>query len=467
MKDSLFLNAWSKCLTFDFGTTGFCRVLTFLLNKPIAIWTKGYERYRSTFSKSFFIRCFEWLLDRLVYVNCGLLLLLLITPHHYWNNVYCVLIAAMMTVLLAFRGIFKGESPFRVNRLGMLFFLFATYIVASIFFTQDLMVGVRQGLFYFSSFLIALNLVSSVKDMEDMKKVMGTLFIGCVFIGLYGVYQSIVGVPFEIAFTDLEINEGLPGRVFSTMENPNNLAEVLTLLLPLCIALILNLKKVRYQLLLSCMLLPALYVLLLTGSRSGWGAFAVAVFVCALLKDKRLLLAFIFCAVLAFISLPTVSPSTYKRVRTIFNKEDNSKKYRNIIYKTTKAMIRENYFLGIGQGVTNFTRNIANHYDFGPKPPVHSHNIYLQIWLESGVIALALFILYILNLMARAIYLRIKTTNEKQANILIALLSGIVGILVIGIVDYIWFYPRIMILFFSICALLSSALYLDQEKGEK
>ena len=50
--------------------------------------------------------------------------------------------------------------------------------------------------------------------------------MGITFVGLYAILQRIKGVPVNPAQTDLSVNVGMPGRVYSTMENPNNLGQV-------------------------------------------------------------------------------------------------------------------------------------------------------------------------------------------------------------------------------------------------
>ncbi|MCQ2748924.1 MAG: O-antigen ligase family protein [Clostridia bacterium] len=118
--------------------------------------------------------------------------------------------------------------------------------------------------------------------------------------------------------------------------------------------------------------------ILLTGTRSGWGALGFAALLFILLWDVRIVPIFLICCALAFAALPTVSPQIYKRVMTIFMSSDHSMSYRDTIMNATMPILKENLISGIGLGSANFSRYLANNYEFELTPP-HSHNVFVQV----------------------------------------------------------------------------------------
>ena len=105
------------------------------------------------------------------------------------------------------------------------------------------------------------------------------LYAAVMVTAAYAVVQRIMGVEVNASLTDLALNEGVPGRVYSTLDNSNNYAEFLVLFTPLCAAWAINLKDVRARFVFSCALALPMLALVMTYSRSGWLSFMLAVLV--------------------------------------------------------------------------------------------------------------------------------------------------------------------------------------------
>ena len=110
-----------------------------------------------------------------------------------------------------------------------------------------------------------------------------------LLMGVAAVCQRIMGVAADPSLTDLANNAGMPGRVFSTFENPNNYAEAIVLLLPLCLSycFMVEERKPRGRLL-AGLLIPLL-ALVMTYSRSSWVSFLLVVVLIVFLLDRRFL----------------------------------------------------------------------------------------------------------------------------------------------------------------------------------
>ena len=92
---------------------------------------------------------------------------------------------------------------------------------------------------------------------------------------------------------------------------------------------------------------------------------------------------------------------------------------------------------------------------------VHAHNIYLQIADEMGIFGVIAFV----GSMVSGIKSGIKAVARKRADgehrlIISGLVSGLAGVLLNGLVDYPWSYPRVMVIFWIVFALLLSGIKL-------
>jgi len=126
--------------------------------------------------------------------------------------------------------------------------------------------------------------------------------------------------------------------------------------------------------------------------------------------------------------------------------------YRKKIMTATLPVLKENAITGIGMGGTNFSRHIANNYEFNVSAPPHSHNVYTQIWVELGILGIFSFVLIVISNILRLLSV-VNIFNNEMRNIGIALICSIIGMCIMGFLDYVLFYPRIMILFFVVISL--------------
>ena len=87
--------------------------------------------------------------------------------------------------------------------------------------------------------MIVVALVNSAANGKQLLRIGGGLALGTLIGGGYGIFQNVViGVGVNASFTDTSVNADMPGRVYSFYENPNALALLLLLTLPIIVALV-------------------------------------------------------------------------------------------------------------------------------------------------------------------------------------------------------------------------------------
>jgi len=165
---------------------------------------------------------------------------------------------------------------------------------------------------------------------------------------------------------------------------------------------------------------------------------------------------------------------------------DTSSVYRVAIYAGALRMASSNWATGVGIGLEYFKRYINNYVYFAYETaPVHSHNLPLQIWLESGVVALLTFFWAMFRLIKRGVAFifaqkrkdRAKNTRARRAPsrddgyelklILTACISAVSGFLVMGCFEYVWFFPRCMNHFFMIIGIFYCAANLSAQNSRQ
>ena len=284
---------------------------------------------------------------------------------------------------------------------------------------------------------------------------------------LYAVYQRIQGVKVNKSFVDLEVNAGMPGRVDSFFDNPNTFAQVLILLLPLALGLALCAKRPVSRLAALGIFAVGGAALGMTYSRASWVGMAFAMAAAVFLWKPRLLPLF---AALCLLALPLLPPSILNRILTIANTSDSSTSGRIPLYEAALNTIRESPVTGAGLGTAAVQQFIKDNNLYHAKAPfVHAHNIYLQIWIEAGLLGLVSFVGAMLLSVKNAARAVRHSKDSAARTLTCAAASSLCGILVCGLADYPWNYPRVMGIFwfvFALCVAGTRLCVQAEQEGE-
>ena len=395
---------------------------------------------------------FGWLYG-IVFLVCFL------CPDTLWRNQYALVLSFLVFGAMLLDTWDRGQTPFRVRDLGLWMFLFAFAIGLAVLNAYDTGEALRVFCFYLSAFLFCVSLVGTVHNRGRLMSILGFIYLTLLLTGLYAIVQRIQGVEVSASLTDLKMNAGMPGRVYSTLENPNNYAEFIVLTFPVSLVFCTGIVDRRWRTICTASLVIPVAALLMTYSRSGWVSFALAAVVFIALWDKRLLPLIVVAAVLA---LPVLPESIFNRILTIGNTADSSNRYRLYIWSAVLQMLRDYGLTGIGLGPGNFIPLYANYSLPQAAVAYHSHMLYLEVWLEMGILGLVSFLGMYLGLIRRGIR-AIRHADPMLRRVLIACVSSLAGVSFVCGVEYVWFYPRVMFAFFITMGITLAAVKLAEE----
>jgi len=436
-----------------------------LINLPYRLLRPLYEKAEPAFKESILFKVLLLFIDRLHMLTAFFLFIALIVPHAYWYNVYSTIAVVVLLVLYFIRAVVNGRSGLCSGLIGVFLAIFAICVILAEVFSIIPGESLRFFAFYLTCFMLVLLLAASVRDRKDLMEVIVVIMAGLAVSGLYGVYQYVRGIPVNVSQIDVRVNEGNLSRVYSVLDNPNNFAEMIVLLLPFYLAAVMNTKNYYKKLLYLVLAVPPFASLLMTLSRSGWIGFAAAFLVFIFFAEKRLLPVIVLLGVLAFPFLPQ---TVYRRILTITNPADSSIATRFDEYKTVLPLLKDFWVTGLGLGNDVFTSALGNYYIFvkGGKILQHSHNLYLQIWIETGIAGILSFLAFLGATFKKCIRIIYNTRDRFVKNILIAGISSLSGILTIGAAEYVWFYPRVMLFFWAVVGIILAAFNILKKEAE-
>ncbi len=448
--DSAFEKMYGSSLFYNLTS----RVVSWFLSVPerlVPFFKKclgtGYTAAACRWIRSFpFVR-FEYMLG-------AFFAIMMVFPGKVWNNIYAVG-GAFLFAFLYYVSRISG-SRFSVNTKGIPLSLiaFLVSILGGALMSPVLSDGVRIALFFISSIVFSLLICGSIDDAEHLKGFVTIITSALFAMCLYAIYQTIVGVPVDFLLTDIYTNAGMPGRAYSTFDNPNNFAEAIVLVIPFLYALIICAKDKRGKAIFAIMFAVCLIALGTTYSRSCYVAFAIATVVFAIMYDWRLLIPLF---VIVVVAIPFLPQSVFNRILTIGSMNDTSNSYRIYLWDGVLKLARLKWLTGVGIGPEAFTASYKPFaHIFAAKAP-HSHMLYLELLVELGVVGAMSFLVFIFGAIKKGLGVISGAKKELKCTI-IACISALCGISFTACAEYIWFYPRVMFVFWIVVGVLLCAV---------
>ncbi len=306
---------------------------------------------------------------------------------------------------------------------------------------------------YFKA-LVVFWLLSRVVDTTER------LRTACWILSLLAAPLAVSGVRsfFSGAFKNQELSHGLArisGYDASLTGNPNDLALMLNLILPLSIALFLMARSMGARCLLAALIGLDVVAIIATFSRAGFlslGIIGVSYLYILFRRGRRTLALLIIAGALAGTAL---LPSAYiNRLSTITDiqaDQTNSAQTRFRDYITAMKYVAEHPLLGAGVGQNILALNAERGQTW-----TLVHNVYLEYSVDLGLPGLALFLLLL-----RAIVRGLRKALRRAAEIpsladLHILLEGL-GVSLLGFMLSAFFYPDAYQFYFYYIAGLSIA----------
>ena len=351
----------------------------------------------------------------------------------YFVGIFIILFFALDTIV----------KPKNIIGPNILVFLFLLIVVISTIFSTHLytsLVGYYSRfndslfsyLMYFFLYLVFINKISR----EDYEKLIKLVLLSTIPVSLYGITQSISGVT----------------RVYSTFGQPNWLSQYLGMLLPTAAYYFFTESKEKSKLW-ALVYIFGFYCLWVTFSVSGLFGFFVGILYLVskyfkkIFKNNLLKTKFIFLT-LVTVLLALLNFGLYKEklydsyldvkkqfvlIKTAYASESTNKLsdpgfIRLELWKSTFNLITSSpkvFLFGTGpetfpyafQNYRNGKLNYSSEWDFVFNKP---HNYYLEIWSESGLLALVIF--------ATLLYICIKNLPDHIASaVLVFCVTNIFG----------------------------------------
>ena len=373
------------------------------------------------------------------------------------TEILCILIGA--TFFFYLLKILRGKRVFRLELVDAFVLLFAIIIFASSFFSAG-------GDASFSSAAVAVVLllgyflvVNLMRTLRWVKRCIVGLVASSAIVSAIGIFEYFFGEGGgNESWLDLSLFSDIKTRVVSLFGNPNILSTFVVMIFPFALALHCMAKRKNERLLCFMINVGMVVCTVFTWSRGSWLALIICAIIFYLMYKPKTFRIF-GAALLIVPALPLILPDTVvNRLASIANLSDSSVSYRLYTWEATTNAIKDNFFGGVGFGNEAF-RNVYIKYAYsGMETAEHSHSLFLQLFLALGVVGVIIFAIVIFFYFQK-MFEYIKAPEDRESKIYVmAAIASIVGALIMGVFDYIWYNYRVMYVFWVIIAIGCAAV---------
>ena len=352
---------------------------------------------------------------------------------------------------------------FKFDGTGFFIILFiAVYLIAGIT-SFSMMKSLSIWAIYFAFMTMYFVIINSVNTEKLLRGILVCFVLSGLFVCLYGIAQYLFGWNTTQAWMDEDMFSDIKMRIYSTLGNPNVLGEYILLVLPVSIGLMWINKNPASKIVYAGISAVMFAALILTFSRGCWiGILFAAVIFITFAAGKLWGLG-----LLALPVLPMVLPeSIINRFASIGDMKDSSTSYRVYIWMGTLSMIKDFWVSGIGMGQEAFTQ-VYPFYSYNGIVAPHSHNLFLQILVESGIAGIAVFLLIIFFYLRKVMVgYQVGGKGDAMSTMMTAITAGICGFLVQGMFDNSFYNYRVMLVFWCTLAIGRACVYVAEQRRE-
>ena len=363
-------------------------------------------------------------------------------------------------MLWGFNILKKEELKIISNPLNIPVLSFIIICVLSLIWSNSPFISLKELPLFLAGPLLYFIIVNDIYNERQINRIISAILIMGGLFGIYGILQY-NGIDFSFWIG----NYGR-GKVFGLFGNVGYFAEYLILPLPIAISLFLVSKNKTIKILLLIGILTMASTITLTFTRTSYLSlvisfiFMLLLFVISrgkrLFKENKKIFIVILTAIVLIVSL-FVIPTSLNEKGTILSKikervsisqlgSEFSTGRRVAIWKYTIPMIKDYPLLGSGIGSFKYNslRYQAKFFDQGDNRALYpygvadkTHNEYLQLGAELGIIGLIIFIWLIFAYFNYGLKILKREKDRYKQGVIIGLMGSVMAFLI----DSIFWFP--------------------------
>ena len=319
------------------------------------------------------------------------------------------LVGVGLIVLGVFYVLFRKADIFQYEESGP-FILFLTVTAVSVFSSHDLKTSLSDWLRLVSVFSVYLLARIIFVTPGKVKAAFTAVLLSSVIPVAVACFQRVTG---RGLFFD-----GTQARIVGTFLHPNAFASYLLIILVFGITQWFEKEKMVSPFFLRVLVCVASVIFIFTFSRGAWIALVIAILFLGVFRYRKLLVLLPLFLIVATFAVPSIRgrienifhPGVYARSRSAWD-------WRQDTWKQIMPLVYQKPILGHGLATVET--------EFG----VLTHNDYLRLLAETGIVGLLAYLLLMLRLLAATWGDFRRTKSELARGLQVGLMAMIVAFL--------------------------------------
>jgi O-antigen ligase len=358
------------------------------------------------------------------------------------------LYSALFLIFLIIWIIYKGISIKEIQHLKYPLILFSLALIISAILAPNKLNSIKELFRYITALFLLL--IAASLTYKDKIRVIHAIILSGLIISLLALYQYFFGFKQMLEYlarhnlsSPAAIDYIQRKRIFLPFVTPNTLAGYLAMIIPLTL-----INKNKFWL-----IIPLSFTLLLTKSLGAFLSIFLAggiyFYLRAKLKKRGMVIlsgVVILLGILVIIGLVFVT-------RTITLKEHLQPLFSTLMriyyWKGAISIIKARPLMGIGLGGLKNLSLMDSRY---------THNSYLQIWAEMGLLGIAAW-LWIIFTSFNIGFKKLKKNGNQQNSITLSLILVSFVFLIHNVIDFTFFLPEISFIWWIILGAMASVSF--------
>ncbi len=328
---------------------------------------------------------------------------------HLSENISINLASAMGIFVIFFTLFYIIKNRLNILKIPLFWIMIFFWLVVniSIFYSLSPLASIHESvrvLSIFSLFFLAYFLGN---NFQNRKKIIKSILISACIPVIWAIIQL-------LTHSGLGGTSGIESRLYGTFVHPNSFASFLIIIFVLTFYFVwkykqeYDSKKIYFWLYLGLLFIIS-FLLLETFSRGAWLAMLTFFLLFGTIRSPKIIVFLGGFLIFLFFTMPTF----HDRIEDIYNPPaDSSIVWRFQKWQRVFSVIKKHPWIGVGAGTEVLVHEKEYGYYAGNP---YTHNDFLKIWLENGMLGLIAYLALIFSVIVQLIkkYYQSKSDNDK------------------------------------------------------
>lgn len=354
----------------------------------------------------------------------------------------------------------RGLRDFFRNSTSIFMFLLALIMLISVSYAEGKTIALSETarfVTYILMFFIIKYEMSTRQIIVDW--ILRLYMVSTFIVSLIGIIEGICGIGFI-----QKSENGVRDRIFSTMENSNNLGVFMVMAIFPLIVLAISEKNRRKKVIFAVIAAMAFLNIVMSFSRNAWIGFVIGCIVLALTYSWKFIIALIAAG-----GISVFVPQITSRLSEFTDPAQNMSRIK--LWDIAGFMIKDHPIRGVGNGnyrvlYDKYKVLLKQKIEYYPSKDFHPHNIILKVQSELGVFGTAVFVFMIISVFYRIVKFTRQVEDKFYTPFFRGFIASLAAFVCMNLIDNFFSAPKVIAFFWILIACFESVMYRQHMEGD-